>query len=342
VRPERQAPDAATPTPSHRAPASGRHTGTRARPTERSRLPRNAALGAAAVALTAATAFWLQDLRAPTAGREAPSAADRAAAARDTSDTSGTGTDSTGTGTADGGVTPSVAPAPGALPSDAPSTGPTAVTGVDPAQGTGGVATAVPGADAVSPAPALPSSDRSALVAAATGPDRSPAALRSALEQVMSARATATTALLRTVVTGELDDAATAAAAVDATSNELEAVLAAWGQADGAAQLREAFDLQVVASRGYASAVKDDDDPAADQARAEMGATSRVLGTMLEQLTTGAITRFVPPEDAARMRDVVDAHAAGDPATAADVEAWLTARAGREGVALATALAGPA
>lgn len=313
ARPQAQAPDA-RPAPSHRAPASGRHNGTRVRPSDRSRLPRNAALGVVALVLAGATAFWLQDLRGPAS----------------------TGIDALRA--PDAGTAPSAAPSPSALSTSEPSAGPseagagpTSEAGVDPPAGSGvDVGTALP-----------PASDRAPLLAEATGANRGSAALQAALEQVLMARATATTSLLRAVVTGELETAAAAAAAVDATSNELETVLTTWTDAERAAQLREAFDLQVVAGRAYATAVRDDDDAAADQARAELGATSRVLGTSLEELTSGAVTRFVPPEDAARMRDFVDAHAAGDAATAADLEAWLTARTGREGVAIATALAGP-
>lgn len=287
-------PDGTSAAPLHRAPTSGRHTGTRARGGKGSRVPRPVVLGVTAVALTAAAAFWLQDDPGGTAQRSLPGASPAA-----------------GTGT-----TPSAAPPASADP------------------GTEGTTDAG--------APVLPAADRTPLVQAATGPARDPAALRTALEQVLSDRAVATTALLTSVVGGDLDAAAAAAAAVDATSNDLEAVLVAWGDSDSAVQVRTAFDAQAAASRAFATAVGEDDEAAADAARAEMGETSRALGVLLEELTAGRITRFVPPEDAGQLRDYAEAQAAGDTASAADIAGWLTARMGREGVALATALAGPA
>lgn len=324
--------DGASPTPLHRAVTGGRRTGTRMRVPERSRSPKTVGLAVTAVAVVAAGAFWVSDLREPdrTDVDALPGASAQPGA----------------------GATPSVGPAASAAPTAAPSAGastdpsalPGADLGVGPNAGASGGATAGPVAPST-PDPAtaaLLAVDRAPAVAAATGPTRDASATRTALEQVLSARAAATVSLLRAVIAGDLDAAVPAASSVDATSADLEQVVTAWRDPAVAAQLRSAFDAQTVASRTYATAVRADDEAAADTARADMGATSRALGQLLEQLTSQAITRFVPPEDAARLRDLVDAQAAGDTASADDVAAWFTARAGREGVALATALAGPA
>lgn len=213
-----------------------------------------------------------------------------------------------------------------------------------PAPGTG--SSSEPDAGASPDAGAAPDLDsgrlRAPVVQAAVGPQRDAAAVQTALEQVLGARAAASTALLRAVVGGDLDAAVPAAAAVDSTSADLETVVGTWRDPQIAEELRAAFDAQIVASRAYATAVRADDDEAADAARAEMGASSRTLGQLLEQMTAGTITRFVPPEDASRLRDLVDAQAVGDTASADDIDAWLTARMSREGTALAKALAGPA
>ena len=180
---------------------------------------------------------------------------------------------------------------------------------------------------------------QSPAVVEATAAGRTPAAARAALQQVLAARATGNTALLRAVLAG--DDAAVSEAlsALDTAGDDLQSVLAAWGGADLAAQVRSGLDRQTAASRAYALAVRDGDASGADRARAEMGSVGRALGGTLDRVTGGGIGPYVPPQDAGRLRDFVDALRAGDAAAASEQERWLRARLTREGDALARGLA---
>jgi hypothetical protein len=179
----------------------------------------------------------------------------------------------------------------------------------------------------------------SAAVAAATSAGRTPEAAQAALEQVLAARAAGNTALLRAVLAGDDGAASEASAALNTAGDDLQSVLTAWGGADLAAQVRSGLDRQTAASRAYAEAVRDGDASGADRARADMGSVSRALGATLDPVTGGGIAPYVPPQDAGRLRDFVDALRAGDAAAASEQERWLRARLTREGTALARGLA---
>lgn len=207
--------------------------------------------------------------------------------------------------------------------------------------------TAAPRASATS-APATPSAappapadaQLSAAVTAATAADRTPADLRAALQEQLTARANANLALLRSAWAGD-EAAATVAEQALATSSEgLAAVVSAWRDPDLASRIRAGLDDQSEASRAYAAAVGRGDTAAADEGRTRMGEVSRELGGLLDGVTDGGIATYVPPQDAARYRAFVDALEAED-AEAADEQAqWLRSRLAREGLALAAGLEG--
>ena len=194
-------------------------------------------------------------------------------------------------------------------------------TSTSPPAGDRPSAAATPGADAG---------------AAAAG--RSPEEARAALEGVFAGRAASSTTLLRAVLAGDTAAIAAAATELDASGDELESVVAEWGGADLAIQVRSDLDAQVAAGQAYAAAVRDADRAAAESARADMDGASQRLGRTLDEVTVGAIATYVPPQDAGRLRAFVDALAAQDTAEAAVQAQWLRERLGREGTALARSL----
>jgi hypothetical protein len=177
-------------------------------------------------------------------------------------------------------------------------------------------------------------------VIAATAAGRTPAQARTALQEQLSARADANLALLRSTWASDEAASARAAEALSRTSEGFAAVVAAWEDRALATRLRAGLDEQSQASRDYATAVAASDTVSADWARGRMAEVSRGLGAELARLTRGGIASHVPPQDAAKYRMFVDALEAGDAAAADATAKWLRARLGREGVALADALAG--
>lgn len=177
-------------------------------------------------------------------------------------------------------------------------------------------------------------------VRTATGPGRTPADARAALETLLTARVEGNLSLLRS--TWSRDEAGAAGAAEDlATSGAgLHAVLSAWWDDDLAGRVRTGLDEQSLASRAYAAAVAAGDGTAADRARGRMAEVSRALGGVLAGVTDGRIAGDVPPQDAAQYRAFVDALEADDAVRADEAAAWLRARLAREGAALAAGLAG--
>jgi hypothetical protein len=205
--------------------------------------------------------------------------------------------------------------------------------------------TARPSAAASAASPSVPPASpedaaTTAAVTAATGPDRTAADVRAALVEQLAARADANLALLRSTHAEDEAGAARAAQAVASSTAGLSSVVAVVQDEALAARLRTGLDRQTGASRDYAAAVAAGDVPAADRARAEMGAVSRDLGRVLAGVTGGRIAAYVPPQDAAQYRAYVDALEQGDTAAADEAATWLRARLAREGAALAPSLSG--
>ena len=177
-------------------------------------------------------------------------------------------------------------------------------------------------------------------VQAATGPDRTPAAARAALEQLLAGRALMTTRLLGATVRDDPAMAAAAGAVLARTTADVSDVTRVWRGSSLAEQLADVLGAQTSAAVAYAEALRDGDSTAATRAQEDLARSSARLGGWLDRTTSGDVKALYPREDGAMLRAYAEAELRGDRPRARAHEQLLLLRMSREGGTLATSIAG--